>query len=145
MSIREKVVDYLEYCRFRKELDEKTLKAYRIDLCQFWEFCESDNPERSEIEAYIIKLHKEYKQKTVKRKIASVKAFYSYLEEEEIIEVNPFHKIKSKFKETIVLPRIIPRGEIEQLLNCMYELIHEKKKADRFLLRDMCRLESRRF
>ena len=79
-----------------------------------------DVPERETIERYITELHKKYKQKTVKRKIASVKAFYSYLEEEELLEQNPFRKIKVKFKETIVLPRIIPRDEIEQLLNYMY-------------------------
>ena len=61
-----------------------------------------------------------YKQKTIKRKIASIKAFYSYLEEEELVEQNPFRKIKVKFKETIILPRIIPREEIEQLLNYIY-------------------------
>ena len=56
----------------------------------------------------------------MKKKIASVKAFYSYLKEEEMLDQNPFRKIKVKFKETIVLPRIIPRDEIEQLLNYIY-------------------------
>ena len=32
------VRSYLEYCEVQKRLDEKTLKAYRIDLKQFlWE------------------------------------------------------------------------------------------------------------
>lgn len=39
----------------------------------------------------------------MKRKLASVKAFYNYLEEEELIEENPFRKIKVKFKEAVVL------------------------------------------
>ena len=111
---------YLEYCIYRKELDVKTVKAYRIDLNQFFSFTCCDEPEKETIERYITDLHKKYKQKTVKRKIASVKAFYSYLEEEEVLKQNPFRKIKVKFKETIVLPRIIPREEIEQLLNYMY-------------------------
>ncbi|MFR2144282.1 hypothetical protein [Ruminococcus sp. D55t1_190419_H1] len=38
----------------------------------------------------------------MKKKIASVKAFYSYLKEEEMLDQNPFRKIKVKFKETIV-------------------------------------------
>lgn len=37
------------------------------------------------LEGYITDLHKKYKQKTVKRKLASVKAFYNYPEEEGII------------------------------------------------------------
>ena len=43
------------------------------------------------------------------------------MEEEEIIEINPFHKVKTKFKEEVVLPKIIPRDMIEQLLNHLYK------------------------
>lgn len=115
-----RVNDYLDYCRYRKELDDKTLKAYRIDLRQFFEFCACPDPGKPRIEEYITDLHKKYKQKTVKRKLASVKAFYSYLEEEEYIEESPFRRIKVKFKEAVTLPRIISRKDIEKLLNYMY-------------------------
>ena len=120
MNLQEKVKPYLEYCTYRKELDTKTIKAYRIDLTQFFSYVQSAEPEKETIEQYITDLHKKYKQKTIKRKIASIKAFYSYLEEEELVEQNPFRKIKVKFKETIILPRIIPREEIKQLLNYIY-------------------------
>ena len=33
--LQAQVKSYLEYCRYQKRLDEKTLKAYRIDLEQF--------------------------------------------------------------------------------------------------------------
>ena len=120
MILKEKLVPYLEYCQYRKELDRKTIKAYRIDLRQFFTFVCSNNPDKEKIEEYITLLHRQYKQKTIKRKIASLKAFYNYLEEQEIISENPFRKIKVRFKENIVLPRIISREEIEQLLNYMY-------------------------
>lgn len=123
MNLQDKVKPYLEYCTYRKELDTKTIKAYRIDLTQFFSYVHSNEPEKETIEQYITELHKKYKQKTIKRKIASIKAFYSYLEEEELVEQNPFRKIKVKFKETIILPRIIPREEIEQLLNYIYASI----------------------
>ena len=125
MNLQEKMEGYFEYCTYRKELDAKTVKAYRIDLNQFFSFACCGEPEKETIESYITDLHKKYKQKTVKRKIASVKAFYSYLEEEEVLEQNPFRKIKVKFKETIVLPRIIPREEIEHLLNYMYAYLND--------------------
>ena len=86
MTPYERVTDYLEYCRYRKELDDKTLKAYRIDLRQYFTFCGCEEPDKAKIEEYITDLHKKYKQKTVKRKLASVKAFYTYLEEEEYID-----------------------------------------------------------
>lgn len=144
MNVRSKVKQYLEYCEFRKELDAKTLKAYRIDLRQYFDFIQSDNPQKDEIEIYITDLHKKYKQKTVKRKIASIKAFYTFLEGEEIIAESPFRKIRVKFKETVVLPRIIPRSEIEKLLNSMYasfQVSRTDKPQARCLLRDIAIVE----
>ncbi len=142
MNIRQEVKPYLEYCRFRKELDEKTIKAYRIDLRQYFEFVDCDMPEKRQIEAYITDLHKRWRQKTVKRKIASVKAFYRYLEDEELLSDNPFRKIRVKFKETQVLPRIIPRAEIERLLNSMYaRLAGDGAGGGKYLVRDIAVVE----
>lgn len=143
MDLREEVGSYLEYCEFRKELDEKTLKAYRIDLCQYFSFFSCDEPEKREIEMYITDLHKKYKQRTVKRKIASIKAFYNYLVEEDIIYENPFRRIKVKFRETVVLPRIIPRDEIERLLNVIYaDGERLDKRRNKFWLRDIAVIET---
>lgn len=46
MSIKTEADRYLEYCRFRKELDGNTLKAYRIDLRQFFEYTREETPGR---------------------------------------------------------------------------------------------------
>lgn len=141
MSYKEQVKKYLEYCEFRKELDWNTLKAYRIDLRQFFEYTREDIPDKEKIEDYITKLHKKFKQKTVKRKIASIKAYYNYLEEREFIKENPFRKIKVKFKESMILPRIIPREEIEQLLNYMYAQENNIEKNYKYWLRDIAVIE----
>lgn len=141
MSYKEQVKKYLEYCEFRKELDWNTLKAYRIDLRQFFEYTREDIPDKEKIEDYITELHKKFKQKTVKRKIASIKAYYNYLEEREFIKENPFRKIKVKFKESMILPRIIPREEIEQLLNYMYAQENNIEKNYKYWLRDIAVIE----
>ena len=142
MRLEDKLAAYLEYCEYRKELDGKTLKAYRIDLRQYFEYICVDEPDKEKIEEYITHLHKSYKQKTVKRKIASIKAFYNYLEETEIIAESPFRKIKVKFKETVTLPRIIPREEIEKLLNHMYQCLNENDKVShKHMLRDVAVIE----
>ena len=115
--------NYLEYCHSQKCLDEKTLKAYRIDLRQFSE--QNPNTGITEItakilEQYIARLHEQYKPKTVKRKIASVKAFFHYLEYREIIEQNPFNKIQIHFREPVILPKTIPLPTIELFLATIY-------------------------
>ena len=73
MELQERITGYLNYCRYRKELDEKSLKAYWIDLRQFFEFCRVLEPDKSRIEEYITELHQKYRQKTVKRKRTSIR------------------------------------------------------------------------
>ena len=129
MDMMQEMGRYLEFCQYRKELNPNTLKAYRIDLKQYLSYIQNDILLKSKIEEYITELHKKYKQKTVKRKIASIKAFYKYLEEEELLEgSNPFDRIRVKFKEAESLPRIIPRTDIEKLLNYMYTIIEHSGK-----------------
>lgn len=142
MAQKEQVKRYLEYCEFRKALDWNTLKAYRIDLRQFFEYSKEEFPEKRIIEDYITELHKKYSQKTIKRKIATLKAYYSYLEEQEIIADNPFRKIKVKFKEMKILPRVIPREEIEQLLNYMYSVGGKEIRQSKYWLRDIAVTET---
>lgn len=139
MNVQRYLPAYLEYCEFRKELDKKTLKAYRIDLRQYFGSVGGELPKKQELDKYITELHKCYKQKTVKRKLASVKAFYNFLEEEELIEVSPFRRVKVKFKGSFILPRIIPRNEIETLLNYLYQ--YSARGEERFWLRDIAIVE----
>ncbi|MGN0613174.1 MAG: tyrosine-type recombinase/integrase [Porcipelethomonas sp.] len=110
---------FLNHCKIRKALNSKTIKAYKIDLRQFAEF--SKNTFSKDIICYYIDmLHERFKPKTVKRKIASVKAFTHYLLIQEIIEINPFDKIDISFQEPTILPKTIPLNVINNLLTCAY-------------------------
>ena len=114
---------YLEYCRCQKRLDAKTIKAYRIDLAQFQAGMGSTSisditPDT--LENLIASLHQKYKPKTVKRKLASIKALFRYFEYKEIIEQNPFHKVQIKFREAATLPKTIPLQTVQELLSTIY-------------------------
>lgn len=144
MILTEEVEKYLCYCKFQKELDDKTIKAYKTDLQQFIQLVREVQINKDVLNKYLLYLHCTYKQKTVKRKIASVKAFFHYMEEEEIIEMNPFHKVKTKFKEEIVLPKIIPKEIIEQLLCYLYNERNTKEYSEwrrKIILRDIAIVE----
>ena len=145
MLLKEEINKYLNYCKFQKELDDKTIKAYKADLEQFITVIGENNPDKEVLNAYLVYLHRMYKQKTVKRKIASVKALFHYLEEEELIEINPFHKVKTKFREEVILPKIIPRDIIEQLLNHLYKERSIKEYSEwrkKIILRDIAVVET---
>ena len=124
--------NYLEYCKNQKRLDTKTIKAYRIDLNQFSK--QNIAPNASAItsdmlENYVATLHQKFKPKTVKRKIASLKAFFHYLEYKEITIINPFNKIKLHFREPVILPKTIPLHTIETLLSAIYNQYHNAKNT----------------
>ena len=114
---------YMDYCNVQKCLDEKTLKAYRIDLRQFSEQICTDEViqvNSAILESFIATLHRQYKPKTVKRKIASIKAFFHFLEYKDFIEQNPFNKVLVHFREPVKLPKTIPLPVIEALLTTIY-------------------------
>ncbi len=113
---------YFAFCQNQKELDGKTLKAYRIDLRQFGEFTEPyEEPfSKPALENYCRDLHQHYKPRTAKRKIASAKAFCHWLEYEEIVERTPFAKVHTKFREPQMLPRVISLSSVTAILQTAY-------------------------
>lgn len=113
---------FLSHCRFDKNLSEHTLRAYAIDLKQFQHF---KNPQsditqcgREDIRAYLKYLNGEcnLKEASIKRRIASVRAMFRWLETEEIIEVTPFYRLVIDIKQPANLPRALTSHEIRCLL-----------------------------
>lgn len=123
------IAEYIEYCEYRKRLDVKTLKAYKIDLRQYENFCHclSDCFDKTAVDTFITSLHKKYKPKTVKRKIASLKAFFHHLEYQEILNENPFTKLDIHFREAKLLPKTIPFHSIQTFLSTLYA---QKEQAE---------------
>ncbi len=122
-TLQTQISDYLHFCQVQRRLDSKTLKAYRIDLRQFANQVTKNDAQTvnsDDLENFIAYLHQNYKSKTVKRKIASLKAFFHYLEYKYLITINPFNKIQIKFREPSVLPKTIPLPIVETLLSTVY-------------------------
>lgn len=145
LQLEDLITNYLEFCKYQKNLNSKTLKAYNIDFQQFINYMRGTDGELNKINLsnYITILHKTYKPKTIKRKVACLKAFCNYLEYDEIIEKNPFSKMKTKFQEPMLLPRTIPLATIEAILSAAYQEINMKKTAFHIktVLRDIAVLE----
>lgn len=122
INISNHLTAYLDYCRIEKRLNPKTIKAYNTDIAQFVEFWhqQSEPLGKDTIHSYLSNLHQQYTIRSTKRKIASIKAFFNYLEYEEIWLDNPFSKMRIKLHEPKLLPRIIPLPTIDKLLKCAY-------------------------
>jgi len=113
-TLNDYVAEYIEYCEYRKRLDRKTLKAYRIDLKQYADYLHniSEFYFKDSLDKYITHLHKQYKPKTVKRKIASLKAFFHYMEYKEILSENPFTKLDIRYIQRMLRHSSISTTEI---------------------------------
>ena len=129
-ALAELIEEYLQHCQVRKELDPKTIRAYRADLRDFRLYTESRNGDFQSKEAvgsYVDSLHYEKAPRTIKRKIASIRAFYHYLIYAEEIAENPLYRLDLSFK----LPRRLPRYIPNHVMNIFYqELYSQKKRAD---------------
>lgn len=134
------LLSYLDYCETQKNLNHKTVSAYSIDIRQFRDFC--DGTELCEvnaamIESYISHMHGNFKPKTIKRKIASLKVFFTYLAYKEIITINTWDKIRIQMKEPSTLQRTIPIGTVEIFLKNIYE--QEKNASTAYRWRNALR------
>jgi integrase/recombinase XerD len=131
------IKEYLNYCEYEKNLSKKSLKAYTIDFRQFKEYLgEIQNihqVSKENIRGYIVSLSKN-KPKTIKRKLATVKALFNYLEFEDIISLNPFRKIRIQIKEPRSIRTVMDLQEVKKIFETSYKKINQKQYTSAFNL-----------
>jgi integrase/recombinase XerD len=153
MELQEAVSQFLFHCRYEKNLSPKTLKAYSIDLRQLTEFLAANLEistlaavDKVALRAYIKSLFGPLKEKSIKRKVATLKALFHFLEREDVIAVNPFRKMDVRIKETRRLPRTISLADLKRLFKHLYRLKHDHPDPDSYaykaVVRDIAVLET---
>jgi integrase/recombinase XerD len=126
VTVAEAIDSFLFHCQYEKNLSPKTLGAYAIDLRQFAAAMSPELMEdvtrvgKTELRPYIQQLFEPYQEKTVKRKVATLKALFGYLERDGTIDSTPFRKMEVRIKETRRVPRTIPLAEVERLFQYLY-------------------------
>ena len=94
---------FLEYLLHEKKYSLLTVKAYKNDLTVFKEFIVSEFDENditkvdyNQIRGWIIVLvNKNLSNRSINRKISSLKSFYKFLQKSHQVEVNPLSKHKA--------------------------------------------------
>ena len=115
------IADYLEVGEYEKQLSPDTIKAYRIDLQQFLEFAGGVWPDKDVLNQYIKHINQTFAPRSVKRKLASVRAFYHEMELSGQLDENPFDKLHIRIQSPKQLPRIIPEQVVQALLQSAYD------------------------
>jgi len=142
--------EFLHHCMYEKNLSSKTIKSYQIDLKQFYQFLLNKNYSNEvaritkiEIRDYLESLSK-LKPKSIKRKIATLKAMMNYLEYEDKIDFNPIRKMKIRIKEPKTLPRFLSIEEIIRIFKSAYKeiaLLNKDSYSYQIMLRNIAVIE----
>jgi integrase/recombinase XerC len=104
------VIDsFLEYLLLEKKYSSHTIKAYESDLISLQDFCRLNFDQEnishvnySQIRSWIVLLvdHK-LSNRSINRKVSSLKSFYKYLQKIKLIDINPLanHKVLKTSKK----------------------------------------------
>ena len=115
---------FLKYLQFEKRVSLHTIKSYKNDLNQFFEFYKNyakiDNlkeVDKRPIRSWVIELSlKNLSNRTINRKIASLKSFFKFLIQRKIIIINPTSNIHA-LKTNQPLPHFIKEKDIKYLFD----------------------------
>ena len=135
--ISEAISEFVWHCRYEKSLNEKTICAYETDLKQFEELSSVNNladVEKMHIQIWL-KAISIFKHKTVKRKLATLKCFLSYIELENDWFNNPLRRMSIKMKESSSLPTVMT---IEEINSAIIELLF----ATGIRVDELCKLKN---
>lgn len=110
---------FLNHSKATKNLSVKTILAYQSDLQQF--ASTQIDMFHPDIYDYINYLSQSLKLKdtSIRRKIVTLKCFYSFLSEQKLIEISPSMNLKFKFRLEKQLPKTLTTNEVSKLLNCL--------------------------
>lgn len=132
------ITSYLEMCEYEKSLSPDTIKAYSIDLKQFLAFAGEEPINTKMLAQYIKHLNQSYAPRSVKRKLATLRAFYHEMELNGSIQDNPFKMLHIRIHAPQQLPRVIPNQIVQRILQSTYDNYNPDK---RITLRDILVIE----
>jgi len=120
MSVQQAIADFLEHGQAVRNLSDRTLRAYQSDLSQF--HVHMNDVQMTEItpqhlEGYLDKLGTgPYRDTSIRRKVAALKVFFRFLEEQGVLPESPARMLKIKKPVENRVPTILSAREIRALL-----------------------------
>ncbi|CAM1351433.1 MULTISPECIES: tyrosine-type recombinase/integrase [Tenacibaculum] len=132
---------FLEYLEFEKKYSKNTIQAYKTDLIAFKDFCEVEfdqvdleNVHYNQIRTWIVSLvNNNISNRSVNRKISSLKTFYKFLQKIGEIETNPLSSHKAlKVQKKIQTP--FDQNEVKEVLELIREGSDFESVRDRLIV-----------
>ncbi|MBV9496346.1 MAG: tyrosine-type recombinase/integrase [Acidobacteria bacterium] len=120
MNGQQAIAEFLQHGQAVRNLSDRTLRAYQSDLTQFHAAINDTKmvdvtPE--DLDGYLDKLGTgPYRDTSIRRKVAALKVFFRYLEEQGIVHESPARKLKIKRPVESRVPTVLSGREIRSLL-----------------------------
>lgn len=138
-ELRKWASSFLLHCKQQRRLADHSIRGYSIDLRMFIEYLENtvppvtecDQVTRKTLESYVASISEKYKVKTIKRKMACLHSFFSYLEDREMISENPFLKFRLRLREGHKNPQSLTVPEMNRFLLAVYNDDYAPSAASR--------------
>lgn len=114
--------EFLEYILKQRNYSPNTYKNYNIDIIEFEEYLMEEKTNFKDVDykfikGYLMKLYdRKLSRNTIARKLSSLRSFYKYLFNNDVIKTNPFKYVSSPKKER-KLPKYLGVSEIEEIFN----------------------------
>ena len=120
---KKELSDYLDYLQYEKNYSKYTILNYKDDIEEFLDYVESEgldfkNIVYSDIRFYLMYLkdNKHDDNSSIDRKLSSLRGFYKYLANNNIVQTNVFSLVNG-VKKAKKLPRFFEYNELEELFN----------------------------
>ena len=127
MNVQQAIAEFLEHGQTVRNLSDRTLRAYQSDLSQFHVHVNDAamvdiTPDH--LETYLDKLGTSpYRDTSIRRKVAALKVFFRYLEEQGVVAESPARKLRIKKPVENRVPTVLSTREIRALLAAPKEQI----------------------
>lgn len=132
---------FLEYLEFEKKYSKNTIQAYKTDLIAFKDFCEVEfdqadleNVHYNQIRTWIVSLvNNNISNRSVNRKVSSLKTFYKFLQKIGEIKTNPLSSHKAlKVQKKIQTP--FDQNEVKEVLELIRDGSDFESVRDRLIV-----------
>ncbi|WP_281980395.1 tyrosine-type recombinase/integrase [Tenacibaculum mesophilum] len=132
---------FLECLEFEKKYSKNTIQAYKTDLIAFKDFCEVEFDQEdlesihyNQIRTWIVSLvNANVSNRSVNRKVSSLKTFYKFLQKIGEVTVNPLSNHKAlKVQKKIQTP--FDQNEVEEVLKLIKERSDFESVRDRLIV-----------
>lgn len=116
-SLKVSIATYLEHCRTVRRLSPHTISAYENDLYQFAASLQKERLAAAVVRKRLTEMaeHPDWAVTTIRRKVATVRAFLRATD--ETLAMKTFASWKLKIRTPVRLPKAIARRELSALLN----------------------------